>query len=262
MRNQFNLFFSLFFFPYVVYAEADPCKGDNMLLSIINRPSFSDSSCTVPKNTLLIEGGFQNQKLIGIGTQRNGPELSARVGLSNNSEFVITPSNYIHQTRVPFSGTTPLWMGIKYRFYYNKNWIISGEGLFSPPSGNENFGSPHSEATINGMISNKLTNELSWQLQMGISTFSDPLIQGGQQFQSINPIFSVSYTLKNISTYIEFVGQSKTSAHESLGIAGGGGIIFLFNTKTTLDMTFYQRITGKFQGFNNLIGVGATHLFG
>ncbi|MCW8409065.1 hypothetical protein OQJ13_08790 [Legionella sp. PATHC035] len=107
MSKKFNLFFSLFLFPFVVYADEDPCKGDNMLLSIINRPSFSDSSCTVPKNTLLIEGGFQNQKLIGRGTQRNGPELSARVGLSNNSELVITPSNYIHQTIVPFAGTTP-----------------------------------------------------------------------------------------------------------------------------------------------------------
>jgi hypothetical protein len=258
---NFKVFFLLLFCSFGIHAEQDPCSGKDMLLSLINRPSFSDSACTVPPKKILIEGGLQNQEVIGGGSQVNAPELSMRLGLSSNTEFVINASNYIHQTIVPSSGETPTWMGLKYKIYSTNNWIVSAGGLFSPPSGNKTFGSPNSEAIVDAIIYNKINNKLSWQLQIAVSTLSDPVIQGGQQFQSLNPDFLISYTFEKINAYLEFFGQTKTSSNESFGLSGGFGLIYLFHSNTTFDIEFYQNITGQLQGFEHFIGIGITHLF-
>ncbi|QMT59796.1 transporter [Legionella sp. PC997] len=171
-------------------------------------------------------------------------------------------TNYIHQTIYPFSGTSPTWFGIKYRVYYNKNWVITGEGLISPPSGNENFGSPHLEGTFNGILYHEINDQLSWQVQMGISEFSDPESSGGQHYESFNPDFLISYTFKEkINAYLELFGQTKTSSKQSFGLIGGAGLIYLFNSKTTFDIEFYQHIKGKLLGFEHFIGAGMTRLF-
>lgn len=261
-KLNFKLAIGLFLPSLSLYAGDDPCRGKGMMLTLINRPSFSDSACTVPLKKLLLEGGFQNQQIIEGGTQINAPELSIRLGLSKNSEFVINPSNYIHQTIYPFSGTTPTWLGVKYRIYYNKNWVITGEGLFSPPSGNKAFGSRHVEGTINGIIFHEINENFSWQFQMGISELSDPQISGSHRYQSFNPDFVMSYTFKQkIDMYLEFFGQTKTSSTESFGLIGGIGLIYLFNSKTTFDISFYQRIKGELLGFEHFIGAGMTRLF-
>jgi hypothetical protein len=255
-------FIVLILLSFSLYAENDPCGGKNMLLNLINRPTFSDSPCTVPPKTLLIESGFQYQKIIGEGTQLNLPELTIRLGLSKNWEFVVDPPNYIHQTVYPFSGSTPVWLGLKHRFFYNKDWIITAGRLVSPPSGNRAFGSPHLEGTVNGIVYHQVTKELAWQIQLGLSEFSDPAIDGGRLYRSFNPNFLLSYTFnEKVNLYLESFAQTKTSATESFGLIQGIGLIYLFNSKTTLDVEFYQRITGKLLGFENFIGGGITRMF-
>lgn len=249
-------------FAISLYADDDPCSGQDILLNLINRPSFSDSVCTVPPKKLLIEGGFQDQKIIGGEIQVNFPELSIHLGLSKNSEFVVNTSNYVQQTIYPTSGTTPTWLGIKHKIFYNKNWVITGGGLVSPPSGNSAFGSPHLEGTINGIVYHQVNKELAWQIQLGFNQLSDPAISGGRLYQSINSNFLISYTFKDkINVYLESLGQTKTSSSESFGLIQGIGLIYLFNSKTTFDVEFYQRITGKVLELQHFIGAGMTHLF-
>lgn len=245
-----------------LHADDDPCRGKNMLLNLVNRPSFSDSACTVPAKKLLIEGGAQDQKIIGGGSQINLPELNLRFGLSKNTEFVSIPPNYIHQTVSPISGNTPTWMAIKHRFYTNKKWIITGEAAVSPASGSRTFGSPHLEAALIGILFHQINKKLSWQVQMGLTELSDPAISGGNRYQSFNPNFLINYTFKDkISLYLEFFGQTKTSSTEAFGLIEGLGLVYLLNQKTTLDIEFYQRITGEILGFEHFVGAGITRLF-
>jgi len=162
----------------------------------------------------------------------------------------------------PFSGNTPIWLGIKHRIYSNKNWIVTGEGLLSPASGNSAFGSPHIEGTINGIINHQISKQLSWELQLGISELSDPAIIGGQLYRSFNPDFVLNYTFKQkINIYLESFAQTKTSSAESFGLVQGIGLIYLLNKKITVDLAFYQRVTGELLGFERYIGVGFARLF-
>ncbi|MGE3921000.1 MAG: hypothetical protein AB7F64_08765 [Gammaproteobacteria bacterium] len=47
------------------FSGANSCGGDGALLSLLNRPTFQDSACTVPSNHLMLEMGYANQLLNG-----------------------------------------------------------------------------------------------------------------------------------------------------------------------------------------------------
>jgi hypothetical protein len=84
-----------------VLAEAvdnDPCLGPTALLSIVDRPSNSDSACAVPFRQAVVEMGVQYAKLNGSGTGVSVPEPELRVGLPWKNELFILLPNYFHQT--------------------------------------------------------------------------------------------------------------------------------------------------------------------
>ena len=243
--------------------EEDPCRGDQMLLSLINRPSISDSPCTVPPKEVLVEAGLQRQDILGGGNALSGPALALRLGVSNNSEFMLNPPNYIYQSIYPNSGFTAGSLSFKHRFFYNQSWIISGDAYIAPPSGSAAFGSPHVQATVNGIFYHIINEAFSCQLQVGVSQFSDSKVAGAEEYQSVNPDFLISYTLKkNIALYSEFYGQTKSSYSQSFGSVAGLGLIYLYNKKTTFDVSFYHEIQGGLYGLGDFVGVGVTRLFG
>lgn len=255
------LFFWALMLPCFVLAESsDPCRGKEMLLNIMNRPTFASSACTVSPRKVFVETGAEYQNVEG-GTQQNGPNTTIRVGLSNRTEFLFSPPNHIRQSVRPYSGNTPVWSALKARFYYKKDRVFSGEVFFSPPGGTITFGSPHAQGEVNIIYFKSLTKKISYQLQAGVSSFCLPEISGGNCFQSFNPDLVLNYNLsKKLVLYYENVAQTKSSSDSGFGMYNGLGLLYLLRPSLVFDMEYYHRISGSYNAVD-FYGLGLSKLF-
>ncbi len=259
---QLILFFIAAFPLLIQAANEDPCRGKQMLLNLVNRPSLSDSACTVPPNNLLLETGAQYQNVIGGGYLVNGPNANFRLGLTNNSEFNYLPPNLIYTSLLPHSGTSPSWVALKGRFYYDKNSVISGEIAISPPSGSDAFGSPNNEGLVNAMFFKNINKKWSHQLQLGVSYVCESKLNGGDCFQSFNPIYLLNYNVtEKIAAYYEAALQTKTQILDRSGMINGIGLLYLFRPTLLFDVEYYHRVYGRIGNMNDFYGVGISKLF-
>jgi hypothetical protein len=256
MKN-YGLGILLFLLSSAIYAEnvEDPCSGS--LLSIVNRPSASDTACVVPNKEVLVEGGLQIQSLIGSGYQQNLPEAQIRLGLPKNNEFNVTLPNFVHQSSPSQFGYNASIVGFKHEFPFSAKWVTAIETLVTIASGSDNFGSKGYGAAINGLFSYNINEKFNLSGLIGINTQSDPRSEGGGRFNSFNPdiVFTWSPS-ETVNFFIEAYGQTKTAAHSGSGYNADAGILYLIQKHLSLDVEIGQRLSGSLGNFEHYFGTG------
>ncbi len=253
-------FLFLFFFSTHIFAD-DPCGGPSALLNIVDRPTVADSACVVPQKKVVIESGFQYQKLQGPGYAENFPEAVLRIGLPFHNEFVWVLPNYMHQSIVPHSGATATTVGVKHKVGYNTHWLGTVESLATLPTGSPAFGSESVGAALNGIVS--YAPNASWDISfmLGVTSQTEPHANGGGRFQSVNPDLVVTYAVSDkLNFYLEVYGQSKTAPNEGSGFNTDGGALYLLHPNVSVDFELGQRLSGDLGGFSHYVGAGMAFL--
>ena len=246
----------------------NPCAGPSALLSILDRPTVSDSACVAPLGHAVLELGYQHADLRGEGggTADNYPEAEVRFGLPGGNEFKVLPSNYNSQrSGIPeeaSSGLSATSIGFKHELGYTKKWLGSVEAIFTLPSGNDAFGSRGPGAAVNGIVAYALTDQIGLSLQLGLSSQTGPVSAGGGRFTSFISNFVATWDpVDRLQFYGEVFGQTKTSAGEGAGYDFDGGVQYLLAPWWEIDAEEGVRLYGNLGGFTHYYGAGMGFLF-
>lgn len=246
---------------YAQISSVNTCVGANAMLSLVNRPSMLDSVCTVPEHEAILEVGYAHQNLLGGGTEYNLPQAVFRYGLPDYFEFAALLPNYYHQSVAPTSGFGFTSLAIKHELMANEKLAVSLEGLCAPPSGSRGFGSQDPSGAVNGIINYNFTEELSTTIMLGVSSISQPILEGGGSYKSFNPIALLSWTKDKVSVYTEVFAQTKTGVFEGAGVNMDMGILYLVRKNITIDFSLGHRISGNLGGYNHYLGFGGAFLW-
>ncbi|KTD10916.1 hypothetical protein Lgra_1882 [Legionella gratiana] len=251
-RKLLKLFIGTFY-AHTLYADSDnPCSD---MLNVVNSPSYLSSPCSIPFKKVLIELNYIDQQLNGHqGVQQSVPNAEIRFGLPYNNEFDINPPTYIQQKSFPGSGNTTTFFTFKHSIYYNQQWIFAVEEIVNTPGGSAAYGSHGWGSTFNGVANYTINDYLSFAGMLGISRISDPSLNGGHYFNSINPDVVLSYSISDkLLLYGEVYGQSKISAEEGAGFNFDSGILFHIYPNTVVSISGGQQLYNYLGGFTHYI---------
>ena len=247
---------------------ANPCGGPSAFLSLLDRPTFSDSACSAPLGHAVLELGFMHADVRGEGggTADNYPEAELRFGLPGRNEFKVLASNYTSQrSGIPeeaSSGLSAAGIGFKHELGYTAKWLGAVEGVLTLPSGNDAFGSRGLGATFSGIAAYSVTDQIGLSLQVGVSSQTDPVSAGGGRFTSFNQFLTATWDpIARLQFYGEVFGQTSAGPGEGAGFNLDGGIQYLVAHWWEVDMEEGMRLTGNLGGFTHYIGAGAGLLF-
>jgi opacity protein-like surface antigen len=250
-------------FPLTGNAEQidDPCAGPSELLAIIDRPTGSDSPCVVKPGKVLVEAGYQYQRLFTVdGYQNQLPQAEFRLGLPYNNEINLLAPNYVNQhisNQGNFSGSTAAVFGLKHELGYTSKWIYTIEALFTVPSGSSSYGSDGWGYALNGIINYSITSAISITAMIGVTSETDPTASGGGRFNSFNPDVTLTWQLTpKFQIYGEVYGQTKTSAVNSSGYNTDMGMQYLITPNIEVDAEYGVRLSGNLIGFQHYFGAG------
>jgi hypothetical protein len=251
-------------------ADSDPCAASKIsaLLSLLDRPTVSDSACAVPTGYFVLEMGYQHSNVRGAGGGwvDNYPQAELRYGLPGGNEFKVLASNYNRQrTGIPAaasSGLSATSIGFKHELGYTSKWLGSLEAILTLPSGNNVFGSRGTGASFNGIVAYSLTDQIGLSLQLGVSSQTEPESAGGGRFTSFTQFLTATWNpLERLQFYGEVFGQTKTAPHEGAGYNFDGGVQYIVARWLEVDIEEGIRLSGNLGGFTHYIGVGMGVLF-
>ncbi|WP_051555086.1 hypothetical protein [Legionella fairfieldensis] len=232
------------------------CTPDN-LLTIINRPTVADSPCAVSEGRMLLESGYQYQHSLYQGHLQNFPASELRLGVPVDSEFYVLLPEYVTQSDPSYSGFGPVSLGAKHEMAYTRQWIVTLDGLITPPSGSKAFGSKGVGGFLAGIFSYNLGKTVSFTAMLSVSTATLSSLVGGQRFTSVNPDAFFTWSPKStLQIYAEVYGQSKTGPGMGSGFNMSLGLIYLVAKNITWDIEANQRLRGVLGGFENYVATG------
>lgn len=241
-----------------VVFSSTPCGGSDNLLLFIDRPTLGDSACVVPDKQVVLESGYQYTSLLGGGVQQYFPAAFVRLGLVHRFEFNAYLPSYTHQTVFPYTGFDLSTLGIKHEVASSERWVAAVEGYAVLPSGSATFGSQGYGGIGNGIFSYNLNSEFNLTSLLGISSQTQPIVQGGDRYFSINPDLVLSWSKEKLALYLEVYGQSKIAPGEGSGFNMGTGLVYLIKKNIALDAEVGQRMSGVLFGFEHYVGAGVT----
>ncbi len=242
-------------------ASSDPCAGPSSMLSLLDRPTVSDSPCVVPLGHVVVETGFQHATLRGPGggTTDNYPQAVFRAGIAGRNELVLIAPNYITQSSSDgdTSGWSATTLGIKHSLGYNGTWQGAVEALFTLPTGSDAFGSRGLGAAFNGIVAYSLSEQVGFSLQLGVSSQTDPSASGGERFTSFISIFVATWQpAERLQFYGEIFGQSSTGPGKGAGYNADGGLQYLLTPSWEVDLEGGVRLAGDLGGYTHYFGAG------
>ena len=249
---------------------SDPCSAANpsALFSLLDRPTFSDSACSVPFRHVVLEIGLMRANLRGEGSSKadSYPQAEVRFGLPGRNELKMLAPNYTSQRsgtpQEASSGFSATSIGFKHELGYTSKWLGSVEAVLTLPSGNDVFGSRGLGTTINGIVAYSLSAHVGLSLQLGVSSLTDSVLAGGRRFTSFNQFLATTWNpIEQLQVYVEFYGQTKTARNEGAGYNFDGGLQYLVTRWLEADLEAGVRLTGNLGGFTHYYGVGIGILF-
>lgn len=240
---------------------SDPCDGS--VLSVINRPTFGDTPCTVPEDMFLVEGGFSHFKYTENGTGYSLPQLEMRYGLPYENEIGFHFPNYVKQTENPeTAGAGPFSFTFKHEMFRFEEGVFSLEALAIAPSGSAEFGAAKGGFMLNGIVAYDLTPELTLSGMLGMGAQSQTSSQGGASYFTVNPYMEVSWRpFTQWQFFGEVTGQSSMGPGQGVGMLFDGGIQYLFTNYVEFDVEGGTKLTNQFLGIDNYVGFGMAVLF-
>ncbi len=244
----------------------DSCAGQTALLSILDRPTISDSVCAVKKNKVLTELGYDYQIETGNGfnTLQTLPQPEIRYGAGNNVELKLFPPNYMLQT-THSAGTTgrtggagDAGVGIKYEFGYGEKWGVATDTAVTFASGSKYFSANGTGVIVNGIFAYNLSEDIGVGVQIGIFHLFTPF--DAAQETSINPIFVVSDQLNEITDRLQLYAEcySTIDLMHGAGIASfaDAGVQYLLYKDIEIDLEAGHNLTDIPYNNTTYIGFG------
>ncbi|HAT8591475.1 TPA: transporter [Legionella pneumophila] len=263
----YTLTLSLLLFSFQIKAATDyqtyetVCGEPTDMLSFLERGGIATNPCVVPPRSVLISSGYQYQQLIGEGIQHNFPAAAIQLGLPGYFEVDLLLPNYINQTVDPRIGFSQTQLIVNHVLWFNNKWVITASGTFVFPSGSASFGSPNPGGGVIGILSYNFNSQLNLTGNLGITSQSEPIYDGGQSYTSVNPDLILSWTKNKISLFAEIYGQSKTAPDEGSGFSTDAGVLYQVKKNIVIDFEVDQRITGLLNGVERYYGGGITIQF-
>lgn len=241
----------------------DPCVG---LLSVLDRPTVSDSACAAPLGRIVLELGFQHAGVRGPGggTAENYPEAELRLGLPGRNEFKVLIPNYNSQRTPegPVSGLSATAIGFKHEVGYNSHWLGSVEAILTLPSGNAAFGSQGLGAAFLGIVNYSVSDQVAVGLELGVNSQTTSRLAGGDRFTSfISNLVATWQPAEKLQFYGEIFGQSSTGPGQGAGYNLDAGVQYMITRRWEVDLEEGVRLTGNSGGFTHYYGVGIGLLF-
>jgi hypothetical protein len=121
----------------------DPCGGEARLLATLNRPTIGFSTCAVAKGTIVIEPGYQNSTVTGIGAGNavQYPQALTRIGVADRFEFDVVTPNYMRVSSggAYTQGYSDSGLGFKYEFAPKTKFNYGIDGIVTVASGTNGF---------------------------------------------------------------------------------------------------------------------------
>ena len=252
-------------------AVSDPCAGNGALLSILDRPTVSDSSCAVKPGKVVLEAGMQDSFFNSQGVkseQVEYPYAEIRAGIPGNNEIKFFPPNYDVLTypgsRLPSSsGYDDSGIGFKHEFGYTRHFVYSADVLVTFPSGTNGFQNYGTDITVNGQFTYSLTDALSVQFAPGMSSFTMLSDNGSpRRFFSFNPDFVAAYQFTpSFQLYGEFFRNSIQGAGLSGNYWFDGGFQYLITNNIEIDAEYGVFLDPPSGSSGHYIGFGTGLLF-
>jgi len=218
-------------------SQEEPLRSD--------RPDFTESSSTVGRGRVQLEGGytFTHDSEAGIETDEHVlPELLLRAGLSDTVEFRLSWEGWI-QSRIEdgairdrVEGTADLEVGVKIEITEQCDCCLRPETAVivstTVPSGEE-FGSEEVQPLVNFLYSWELNECLSLAGSTGLAA----LDEDDDDFLEISQSLSLSRSLNDdVGAYFEWYSLMRHSAEVGPEHYLNGGFTFLLNPNFQLDV--------------------------
>ncbi len=245
-------------------AANDPCGGAARLLATLNRPTIGYSTCAVPKDSIVLEEGYQTT-FQGGGSPNvtiTFPQGFERVGVADRLELDLIGPNYNRSNTASglTTGYSDLGLGFKYELPQRGRFTYAFDGLATAATGTGGFSAGGPSQTVNldiaysaspaiGIGTTLAGSSSAGFYTVGSATAKDGrVVQKGQRFGFFLPSIVITAQIPNYyQFYAEFVGQTK------LAPAQGGHVFTDFGL---------QKLLGPYLEIDAEYGVSFTPLNG
>jgi opacity protein-like surface antigen len=244
----------------------DPCGS---LSSIVTRPTFTTSVCTVQPHGILLESGYANTVTTGNGPSNAAsyPQAFLRIGTGDpHLEWNVSPYTFdrTNASGVVSSGYGDVFAGIKAELGYTAKAVWGVNASLSLPTGSAGYtaGGPGYTANFNWTYTLNDTFSLAGTAGFNDLAGYDALGTPGRYF-TFDPTLALFVSLPN-QTELFAEGAYFTSAGPGLG------------AKSTFDVGYERDLSNNVQfdveyGFtptpvngqrSSYVGTGLSFLFG
>ncbi len=247
-----------------VVSAVDSCAGPTALLSVLDRPTISDSVCSAKKNKVIAELGYVYQIETGndFNTLQTLPQPEIRYGTGNNVELKLFPPDYILQTTHTAGNTSRIdgagdaGVGVKYEFGYGEKWGFAADTAVTFASGRKDFSANATGAIVNGIFAYNVNEDIGVGLQIGLFHLFSPV--GSTQETSVNPILVVTDQLNEITDRLQLYAECYNAIDlmHGTGITSfiDAGVQYLLSQNIEIDLEAGHNLTNL--PYNNTTYVG------
>jgi hypothetical protein len=241
---------------------SDPCAS---LSSLVSRPTFGTSPCSVKSGDLLSENGYTNLTTSGSGAGNlvSYPQSAVRVGLGGNLELDLLPPSYQALSGHPATtGWSDTQVGIKYEFGYSSRWLYGVNTLLTINTGTPAFTSNGLGITANFNCAYTLSPAVGLFATFGYNALSAGTAAAPLRFQSFNPSAGISASLpQGFNVFAEGFGQSSTGPGLGGRFGYDGGFSKDVGSRLQLDVNYFN-YAAQFGAHAHSVGFGASYLVG
>jgi hypothetical protein len=202
----------------------DPCAS---LSSIVTRPTFTTSVCTVQPRGILLENGVQNTVATGTGAGYTAayPQTFVRVGTGDpHVEWNLTPPTYLRSNSAGMvtGGYGDVSLGLKAELGYNARAAWGANAAVSFPMGSQAFTAGGTGYTANFNWTYTVNPVISLAGTLGFDALAgyDANGNAGRYF-AIEPTLAVFASLPNDT---ELFAEYAYFSSSGVGIGGKGTI--------------------------------------
>ena len=257
------LLLSMLLWLNTVFASNNPCMDAPQILNVVDRPSHTDSACSMPTNKMMIESGYQYQKLgPGGGWLYNFPNSQIRFGLEKNSEIFLYVPSYNHESYFPFSGFNGSLLGVKHQFITNSKVVFTGETVVVLPDGSAAFGAQQTGIVANAILTYIYNDLFDLTLMLGAYDVSLPRYYDGIRFSSVNGNLMLSYALNGkTDMFAELYGQTHVGPMLGGGVSMDIGVMYEARSNIAIDLAVGQNLNGYIGSVERYITSGISFMF-
>ncbi len=207
-------------------AAVDSCAGPAALLSELDRPTVSDSVCSVRKNHVIAEFGYDYQVETGntLSTLQTFPQAELRYGVGHRVELKLFPPDYLIQA-MDTAGRTgtangfgDAGAGVKYEFGYGEKYGFAADTAVTFASGSKAFTANGTGVTVNGIFAYNVNEDIGIGVQVGLSHVFGPVFSTQQS--SLNPIIVVTDQLNEITSALQLYAE----CYNTIDLMHGTGV--------------------------------------